>query len=291
MSQVEQTYRWPSPVSKKIAECIFVEVKNLLASSRLARRADGVTTFRRDEIAVGELLGKGAFSEVYEVKGFTSSRRSESNRPLAIKHLKNRLMSQPDNFRLAASELLCEAHMLASFDHPSIVKIHGWATDGIFALAKEGRHDSYFLLLDRLDETLDHRIDEWRSSQAKTSHSSNMSHEGRSCSSPSRPSLSSIWQHFTPGSRENQPATPLQRSHPLYNVDNYLEKTLIAMQMASALQYLHEHGVIYRDMKPNNVGFLNGRVKLFDFGLSRELPSLTSNCNEVFEMSGKVSWQ
>ncbi len=264
-----------------------MEVKNLLASSRLARRADGVTTYRRDEIVVGELLGKGAFSEVFEIKGFTSSRRYDPNRTYAIKHLKNRLMSQPDNFRLAASELLCEAHMLASFDHPNIIKIHGWATDGIFALAKEGRHDSYFLLLERLDETLDHRIDEWRNSQSKASPSTNMGNE-RSSSSPSRPSLSSLWHHFTPGSRETQPANPLPRGHPLYNDEKYLEKTQIAMQMASALQYLHEHGVIYRDMKPNNVGFLNGRVKLFDFGLSRELPSMSSNCNEAFEMSGKV---
>ena len=41
-----------------------------------------------------------------------------------------------------------------------------------------------------------------------------------------------------------------------------------------------------RDLKPNNIGFLKGHVKLFDFGLSRELPQL--DVHMPFEMSGKV---
>jgi serine/threonine protein kinase len=66
----------------------------------------------------------------------------------------------------------------------------------------------------------------------------------------------------------------------------YLEKLGVCVEIASALAYLHSKCVIFRDLKPNNIGFLNGRVQLFDFGLSRELPSL--NLEEPFEMSGKV---
>jgi serine/threonine protein kinase len=66
----------------------------------------------------------------------------------------------------------------------------------------------------------------------------------------------------------------------------HLEKIGVCVEIASGLAYLHEQGVIFRDLKPNNIGFLNGRVQLFDFGLSRELPSL--NLQEPFEMSGKV---
>lgn len=48
----------------------------------------------------------------------------------------------------------------------------------------------------------------------------------------------------------------------------------IALPIAEAMKYLHAHNVIYRDIKPTNMGFdANGTVKLFDFGLAREIPS------------------
>ena len=46
----------------------------------------------------------------------------------------------------------------------------------------------------------------------------------------------------------------------------------IALPIAQAMEYLHSCNIIYRDLKPANMGFdVDGRVKLFDFGLAREL--------------------
>ena len=46
----------------------------------------------------------------------------------------------------------------------------------------------------------------------------------------------------------------------------------IAIPIAEAMKYLHSKNVIYRDLKPSNVGFdQNGTIKLFDFGLAREI--------------------
>ncbi|CAJ1962064.1 unnamed protein product [Cylindrotheca closterium] len=51
------------------------------------------------------------------------------------------------------------------------------------------------------------------------------------------------------------------------------ERLCYALELAEALEYLHHRRLIYRDLSPRNIGFKDGSVQLFDFGLCRQLPS------------------
>ncbi len=55
------------------------------------------------------------------------------------------------------------------------------------------------------------------------------------------------------------------------------EVEVIARQLAVALAYAHERGVVHRDIKPANVLYHSGRIKLLDFGIAKlETSELTS---------------
>jgi serine/threonine protein kinase len=212
--------------------------------------------FDRSEIRTGRLLGRGGFADVYEIVAFDLNEELSSQLspeyqtirekyatevidPLTgqgryvIKQLRDCLLRDKKVFSAATSDLALEAAYLSQIDHPHIVALRGLPATGLDALA-EGRHDGYFLILDRLHETLDDRISQWQ----------------------------------------------------LQN-ENTETKMEYARQLASALDYLHERRILFRDLKPQNIGFdRDGQIKLFDFGLCRELPIDNNDMTAVYEMSG-----
>jgi len=178
------------------------------------------------DIRVGRVLGKGAFSKVKKVSLRSSNKdKGHSKQKYAIKYLRNSTMERKDIFLDAAVDLAIEGQFLAYLNHENIVQIHaqGCLTD---AYKNDNR---YFLVLDRLDGTLDGLLEDWR--------------------------LSGMPYYIFPDSAL------------MMSLEERIKS--IALPVARAMEYLHSYNIVFRDLKPFNIGLYNGTVKLFDFGLAR----------------------
>ena len=153
----------------------------------------------------------------------------------------------------AARDSAFEASILACLPpHENIVHLHGWSA-GFLENPKQG-----FLLLDRLAQTLSFRLYRLKVSKNLQAPSGMPSGKRRLGFFKNRA------QHQLDQMRE-------QRQRIRH----------IGLGVARAMEFLHSHNVIYRDLKPQNVGFdETDTVRLFDFGLTRILKTSTYDAPE-----------
>lgn len=251
---------------------------------------EGVKKLDREDVEVGKLLGKGGFNHVYEVTNVRrpsllgamgggkvavdhsdqetsppspSAPRRSSCSNYVVKHLSPSCFADEEKFRAAAVDLALEAKLLSKIDHPNVIKLHGVTKGSVVSAFSSDDDAGYFLLLDKLECTLVERSEEWREERrviAKRRRSSlldNLFSSGKAQRRSLRASLLCV-------------------------------RLKAALQIAQGMSYLHGRRIIYRDIKPGNIGFdASGTVKIFDFGLSRELPAVgTKNGGRMTGIAG-----
>jgi serine/threonine protein kinase len=150
---------------------------------------------------------------------------------LVLKTLHRRTLEDPEKTKHAAADLRTEVKILWQLaPHPNIIRLHGVSTD--FWTSPK----SAFIVLEKLEETLDKAILRWR-------------HEKSTCLLPS----------FLKSFNQERPVEQAKRIQKVIGI-------------ASALEFLHQQDIIFRDLKPSNIGFDHkGAVKLFDFAIATKL--------------------
>mmetsp|Transcript_17777 Transcript_17777/g.24693 ORF Transcript_17777/g.24693 Transcript_17777/m.24693 type:complete len:452 (+) Transcript_17777:64-1419(+) len=300
-SSPTSTSGMPAPaVASRVGEVVLRHAKYFTRKTKLQDTADDFHELEREQIQIGQLLGHGGFSEVFAVKlvnhestkmidesahsaatadmstSMDDTNDSSWNCPegerYALKMLKPSVLMKEKSFKSGAIDLCIEGMILRKLDHENIIKIHGVST-GCVSQAYTEENGGYFLVLDRLFGTVAEKIELWSQTEVKVSRSR----------------LS-----FRPAFVHGRPA--LLKSEATTNSDALRIERIesVALPVAKAMDYLHKKNIVFRDLKPSNLGFdADGNIKVFDFGLAREIVRperrMTGNTGSLRYMAPEVA--
>jgi len=208
-----------------------------------------------------EVLATGGFCQVRAINKFLVpsdclDRNSVEPRKYVIKHLAPKLVDKPKQLAIGANDLVMEGFIMSSLHHENILEVKGFASSGVSGYATTGRIDGFFLILPRLDKTLYKQLHEWRAALKHLRRKD----EAKLARSSGSSSLSSITEATASESEETQDIAGCSNGS---KVDTKpfpfcVERIQTAVEIASAIGYCHEKRILYRDLKPANIGYSFG---------------------------------
>lgn len=228
-------------------------VQKLMDNSKVFVEKPDFIKIPCEDLVIGKKLGEGGFSVVHEV---TLKAGKEQGETFAIKYLKRKVMVNQRLYELGAADLATESMFLATLDHPNIIKYHGITAGSIETNVASGKECGFFIVIDYLHDTLEKRIESWaeEANENRGGFFYRMSHDYRA---------------------------KLREELKL--------RLKVALQIAECMEYFHSLNIIYRDLKPENMGFDDkGVLKIFDLGLCTELRLDQANKEGKFKLTGNT---
>lgn len=238
-------------------------MKDDVSRQRLADQVNAVAGARNDG---------GNSSKIINERDETTTAPSSQPR-WAIKHMRDDLDEKEE--RLVRQDMRTEMHILKTLPkHPNIITLYGIGLADYDDEEEDEDDDTIqpiFLILGLVPTMLTQKMDEWAEQQQQLQQRQE-----------------SNWTNLILGTLFRW-GDPKEQARQLWK-----ERFRILPPLASALAHIHRHGIVYRDVKADNVGIdVGGSVKLFDFGLAKELPRKghqrgTPTATETYQLTGNT---
>ena len=147
---------------------------------------------------------------------------------------------------VATADMASEAKLLSALSHRNIIGIRG-------IMGYIDHPGNYGIIMDKLRSTLQDQIHEW----ARVTSEDNVP----KAAPGKHPLLERAPQWLLPDKQRKL----------FRQTEFFVERMEAVSDVSQAMKYLHEKRIIFRDLKPENVGLAKDNYVLFDFGLSRAL--------------------